>query len=623
MVRWEDDAASSTLFSFIVATSIFALAFASVSYYASDMIAENQGDGESLDAIAAAALAALAGSPGAPTTWEETAQGDPAYTPDRLGLLQAGSETTMDGGKIATLVGWRGQDEKYLAARDSLGLEDYQVRIRSFPVFEATSQGVTGLAEQQVAYLGATSGLDIAEETAPLDATGVDFAPATADTDLTLGYSAGDVFLDDHASLNAHLVPRLHGFLAAHDGDQVAGVDTYWKVVDLDTYGGPDAVMDGDATRVLTIAAKSGGAWAYGSSRSLLQQTTPLDRLLLTEVDMTDAEGGDSVTIEITDWIDGYTSVPLANSLTDDYGLVEFYCTEGCIPASWQPAVQVFDDPAASKADFATRSLDVTDLVTGKKGYLALSWYSYDDGNAGQGWFIRDLKITTVSDGVTTVWENDLDFATSRYDTLVVGSHVEQANLASASDPVFDAALKGWIKAGGDLLVTGSDHPDEAWLDALSAGVTATPVTGGALYEDHTDATHAILTNPYNLHWGSYEPALNFYEPATNAFSKVVQRDVENVRETYLSVSSDAWAQEYEGVAVITAFKPYAMGPVEASRFYANAFVFQHFNDLELDFGGTVPSGVDVGTAQRSVVIDARGSGLEWLEGRIVVHVWR
>lgn len=622
-MRRLDDAGTSTVFSFIVATSIFAIAFSSVTYFASDYIAEHEAEGESLDSVAAAAIGVLNSQPGAPSTWTATTP------PDRLGLLKSGTTTTMDGDKIAAVASWGGDPTRYQEARESLGLEDYNIRIRAFPTFTVTSAGVTGLEEQRVAYVQSTDAVVATAERTALDGTGADFTNAVADTDLTDGYTAGDVFADTHSTLNTHFASRLHGFLGVHDGDQVTGDDSYWRV--LDETGMDTTNPAGPTTRVLTMSLPSGGSWHYGSSRDILRLTTPLDRILLTEVDRTLAENGEDITLELEHWLRGDTSTPLPNDVVDDYGLVDFYCTAGCPPTpGWVVGKRL--DNVGTKNDFSASTYSLSQLVPqGAKGYLALSWYSYDDGNPAvddKGWFIRSIKVTTVTSGQTTTWENDLDFANTGYDALVVGSQVAQANLRDATDPLFDDTLKDWIDAGGDLIVTGSDNADTGWLTPLASGVATTPLSQ-SLYEDKTDTTHAVLNNPHHLRWSSYSTATRTYDLPSglgDPFQKVVYHKMEspNPDRSFLSVGSAAWAGTYENsAAVITAYQPFAMGPVEATRFYANALVFTEFNDLELDFGAQVPSGRDVGTAQRSVVIDARGSGLGYLEGQMVVHVWR
>lgn len=621
MQCWGDDAGSSTVFSFIVATSIFAIAFTSVTYFASDYISGHQAGGEELDAVAAAALAVLNGNPGEPSDW------DVNTPPSRLGLLEVGATSTMDGTKIAALGSWQNAKINYATAVRSLGLEGYNVRIRSYPTFTLTSAGVTGLDAHEVAYIRPTSETITLDETTALDGTGVTFSAASADLDVGDGWTAGDVFPASHATLNKHFTPRLHGFLGIHDGSQVTPLQTYWKVVDLDTYGGPDTVMDDDATRVLTIAEKNGGTWSYGASRDLTHLTTTLDRVMLAEVDFTEAGAGDSVLLDIEHWVSGYTGA-IGNDITDDYGIIEFYCTAGCVPTGWSTAGTRVDS-VGTKDDFAFDQFDLTSVVgAGHKGYLALTWHSYDDGNAGEGWFVRDLTITTVADGATTVWDNDLDFEESLYDALVVGSEVDQSTLNFPADPLFDHTLKEWIEAGGDLVVTGSHLANEDWINELTSSVQTQGALILSLYEDRTDTTHAILNNPYNLRWTSYSTADTTYKPESPdplnpVFADIVHHTQDGADEAFLSISAGGWASTYEGVALLTAYQPYAMGPVEAIHFYANSLVHAQFNDIQVDFGNQVPKGSDVGTAQRSVVIDAQNVDLGWLEGQMVVHVWR
>lgn len=624
-MRRGDDQASSTVFSFIVATSIFAMAFTSVTYFASDYISDNQAEGDSLDSVAAAAIEVLNSHPGAPADWSASA------APSRLGLLKVGTTTTMDGEKLAALASWSGDPQLYDDARASLGLEDYNVRIRSYPTFTTTSEGVTGLEDLQVAYLRSADEVVVDAEVDALAGTGVEFSTAAADTDLTDGYTAGDVFTATHSVLNTQFAPRLHGLLGVHDGAQVAGNDSYWRVIDNATFDTTNAA--GPTTRVLTMANDDGdGTWSYGSSRDLLNLATPLDRVLLVEVDRILAEESEEITLELEHWLDGYESEPIANQVIDDYGVIDYYCVEGCIPsAKWVPGMQVSN--VGSMQDFASSEYSLENLVPiGTRGYLALTWHSYDDGDpthSGQGWFVRGAKVTVVSSGEITTWENTLDFSVSRYDALVIGSQVVQANLNDPSDPLFDETLKAWIDQGGDLVVTGSDDAATPWLSDLASGVATQGALGGGFYQDRTDTTHAVLNNPYHLRWSSYSTASKTYKlpsTTTGPFADVVyHRSAENmlVDEAFLSVSSANWRQTYDGIAVITSYQPFAMGPVEAMRFYANALVFTEFNDLEVDFGAQVPAGHDIGTAQRSVVIDASDVGLGYLEGQMVIHTWR
>ncbi len=143
--------------------------------------------------------------------------------------------------------------------------------------------------------------------------------------------------------------------------------------------------------------------------------------------------------------------------------------------------------------------------------------------------------------------------------------------------------------------------------------------------EGKSDTLHAILNNPFRLQHSQYSVPSRAYDLDDAYFHGVLWRKSLNGADDVplMSVPTLATMRNFTGTVVLTAFRPGDMGPGEGAHFYGNVLAFQRYRDLEIDYGGRVPAGHDVGSAAHTVVLDARGSGVGVIETEVVVHVWR
>lgn len=654
-MRWRsDDAASATLVGFIVATSVFAIAFTAVTYFASEKLQSPESHDPALDAKAAAAALALVSSPGGPDDWQLTYVNGVVPAPERWGLLQEGSSQTLDGTKVALLYEWNHNDY-YADLKEALGIHDGEMRFRLYPNLADPGEDVPGLGEHRVAYVGEWDadydnpiGPDgnwaggptgyVVEEMGLLDATGVDFTASGVDDDFTLGYTEGDAYRDTRAQLAGQLALRIHGFLAAEDKTQLSGAETYWKVVDLDgadldgqaglevpAYG--NSASDpidppGSDNVVLTLSKLDAGTWKYGRTDNGIDSER--DRIILGEFDFQGVGSGDAANLVLEHYVAGdQPAEPLELDQTDDFAIVEWWCTSCIGTVVWDVAGEWRN--VGNPDGFATTTLDLTPVVSpsglGEKGYLALSWRA-NDANTNDGWFISDLELKATIDGQTsTLWENTIDGTTSGsvYDAIVFGSQTAHASFIDAADPVFEHALEPWMDAGGDILVLGSSAANDGWLDALGQNIEP-GVVGGQMYAEGSDPLHAILNNPnhlrYTTYWASQQSFL--IDPDDPNWNMVVIDDQQKA--VMLAINNGRWS--YDGTAILAAYQPYRMGPKEGEAFFTNMLAYARYTSLEADFGATVPAGMDVGSSSRTVVLDATPWGLGNVEADVTLYVW-
>ena len=656
-MRPRADEAVATLPAFLAATAIFAIAFASVTYFASDYISKHQNEGPALDSVAASAIAALIGTPGSPSDWETRS----VTSMDRWGLLKPGSETTISGEKVIAIHRWGDDWSRYALAKAAIGLEHNNMRIRIYPQFPSGDNGVPALSNIRTAFVGATeadgdlTGGAIVEATS-LDATGAEFENLENDHDLDLAFTAGDLYRDSREQITENLVPRLAGFVAAEDKIQSTSPDGYWKVVNLSTYrsGACEGALAPDNDRVegvaptppatsmvLTMGHCASTSWTYGATAAGAALVDE-DRLIVVEVDLTglDGVGGDGATLTLKQYVDGYTALGSFNVALDDYGVIQYLCLENCGGAGlvWT-TIEGNDgyalDGTGSAAAFDTTEYPLDDLA-GKRFYLALAWHAFQDvptEASGEGWFISNATVTVQTDGAQSwAWYNPLNFTNSNYDALVIGSDTAHARFADVDDPTFEQAVKQWVDEGGDLLLTGNNLPDTTWLPSWSAAGSPSPVNG-PFFQDRTDALHAILNTPYRLRHTTYTPSMQSFTLSGAYFNTVVVREFTQGGTAIPLLSVSGGSAPFKGTAVFTAYRPVDLGAVEGEYFYSNALIFMHYHDLVLDYGATVPrslkpgGGVDtvmveVGSATRSTVLDASVLDLSSMEAQVVVHVW-
>ena len=184
----------------------------------------------------------------------------------------------------------------------------------------------------------------------------------------------------------------------------------------------------------------------------------------------------------------------------------------------------------------------------------------------------------------------------SRYDVLIVGSGVDHSTLTSGT---LKNAVRDWVLGGGNLIVFGSDDKATGWLSTLlSAGVSN--VNGAPTAPD---ATHPLLSDPYDLAWTSYDSHGQGWDLAAagqtvyDEFSHVVIQgglDVLAVSHTSSFGSGQILLTTWRGRDVSA-----SLGQVELQHMLTNFLVYADRSDLYLDYGGTVPADLPVALAVR------------------------
>jgi hypothetical protein len=205
-----------------------------------------------------------------------------------------------------------------------------------------------------------------------------------------------------------------------------------------------------------------------------------------------------------------------------------------------------------------------------------------------------------------------------QYDVLVVGSEVTQSSLTTQ---VTKDAIKAWVLAGGTLIVFGSDSQNFQWLQPLFA-VGQSTVNGGAFAPD---VSHPLLHEPNTLDWDAYDNhgfGWDIKDIGSGAhysdFTHVVVEGGEDV----LAVSNTGAFGA--GRIFLTTFRAGEIaglqGNDEAMGFVANILLYTQRTGLYLEYGPTVPDGVQVTAAIRqSLVFDEK---LGAVPVRLELHLW-
>lgn len=205
-----------------------------------------------------------------------------------------------------------------------------------------------------------------------------------------------------------------------------------------------------------------------------------------------------------------------------------------------------------------------------------------------------------------------------QYEVLVVGSDVTQSSMTS---DVTKTAIRDWVRAGGTLIVFGSDSQNFQWIQPLFA-VGQTTVNGGAFAPD---IAHPLLHEPNTLDWDAYDNHhLGWDIKSTGSgahysdFTHVVVSSGEDV----LAVSNTGAFGS--GRIFLTTYRAGEIaglqGANEAMGFLANIMLYTERENLYLEYGPTVPDDAQVTAAlHQSLLFDEK---LGAVAVRVELHLW-
>lgn len=205
------------------------------------------------------------------------------------------------------------------------------------------------------------------------------------------------------------------------------------------------------------------------------------------------------------------------------------------------------------------------------------------------------------------------------YDIVVIGSSVRHQSLEPNT---VKSALADWVVDGGTLVVLGSDEQNSAWLNPLFQAAVRN-VNGGPFAPD---VAHPMLLEPNDLDWESYDNEERGWDLQTTGsgahyedFTHVVTVGDQDI----LAVSNDGTFGA--GRVVITTYQPgdisEEQGQEQAEAFFENIFLYTENGRLYLEYGPTIPFGVEVVTAVRQSSL--WDSSLGHVPVRLELHLWR
>lgn len=610
-----DDSGASAIASFLVALGFFSMTFATSLLFVAQVGGRESGQNEALQGEAAGILDILTSSPGSPPSWT-------GAVPSRLGLIEEGRAATLDMDKVASVRAWTAAD--YDAARTALGIPTREFFLRTYPAFGATATANASVGGIRTAYVGDYENTveqpSVVAESKSLDDLPLVFSNKTVDR--SGAGLPGDKFEDQMSHMTRNLAPRLAGFPTTIDVDTGASNDGYWKVVNVNDYGAPGYLSPG-GSHVLTASNWVGTQYAYQafSSGSLISE----DAVTLPDFDLRNYTTGASIKLSFTHFANGYQTLPTGiNPATDDYGFVTVKCIASCRTGDDLLAIRGGNHVAnGTKATFQATAIDLS-AYHGETIRVTLVWHSVLALTAGEGWFIGPLALKATASGTTsTLWKNDLDYSTTLYDALVVGSGVAQSALddGAATGGVFKNALKEWLVEGGYLLAFGSDSATNGWLNPTFTTGSAAKTTGPALL-DQSDLSHPILNTPYRVRPGDLAAADKTYRPQPSLQSIVLIGEQGGGTLPLLAVSKPSAL--YDGVAILTGWQPAKLGNDDRQNLIVNMLLYAKYNLFYLDYGhaGGVPYGGAVHSAGTTVIINAEAQGLGVRECEIMAFVW-
>ncbi len=559
--------------------------------------------GIDLDTVAKDALRSALTTTGSPITWNSATD---SSTLQRLGLVESGKTSTMDFSKIQALDSWVGDTSAYEDVRSAMGLSNYDFHLRTYPVFEKTGPTtITGLETYRVAYVGHYDGAESAasaSESAALATIDINFTNAYHDHTDPLGY--GDKWQDMYDLSASKLSTRLAGAYGATDVDPTGRAQ--WRPVR--TAGTHFAAEE----RVFTSSFMPGN-W-------FTTEDVELDRLYLTEVNLTAHDTSAATTLTLRHWLRGQ------NAADESYAQVQVACTDCGDPSLvWEDATAKMYATGAGGYTFESLDVDLSSW-NGKTMAVGLLWVTDQapDDDEHFGWFVAAATVSTLDAGATTThYTNDLDYETTRYDTVIIGSDTIQATMFKDITPPYYnddhliEAIQDWVLAGGNIVALGTTYMDQAWLEPALTSGSPTPYNG-ALVVGRSDLTHPILTTPFNLNHRYYTGSLQTYSGGPTYHDIIVHQKDQTTDVPILTYSGAS----FDGKVVLTAWKPYNMTETERERFLVNTLTYVKFEDLFVDFGATITRDSAIGSATKTVLLNAESLGVGTLQLGITLYVW-
>lgn len=207
-----------------------------------------------------------------------------------------------------------------------------------------------------------------------------------------------------------------------------------------------------------------------------------------------------------------------------------------------------------------------------------------------------------------------------QYTTVVIGSEVEQANLAPEA---VKQGLADWVSnEGGNLVVLGTYRQESRWL--RSVWETMQETAGGGITAP--DALHPVLTSPERLDHQRYlDRGRAWRVPEDGEFTHVLTRGESTNGESQDTLTVSAPGAFEAGTVVLTSYMPGSLTDPqdrdEAKRLLHN-LLNQGHSMLFIDFGPPIPSGVPVGSASRLVVVPHPNVPDVEVEVRLVLYLF-
>lgn len=616
-----DDAGSGQLVAFLVGLALFAAVVAAALVYASHDEKDDEGEGTDLRVKATVAVMRLASTPGAPTDWDARGVGDSTA----LGLA-IGEENPFElsHDKIALLTGSSSPATDRLP--NLTGADGWSVHVRVEPLVFAEANGsVAGFPTSTLAYVSHREGDVDDSKSDALDSTGAfmeiamlrelafPFRYATASS--SSYESRGDVHPDSQPDLLRELVPRLAGFDSATYSTSDEDAST-WKIVRRGVDADASWWAGSASSRYLTT-----GKWA--SSTRVFENTQREHSLTIGTFDLSGLDDYAPI-VRFSHWFDSGSPPPF-----NDEVALYVACLANCSALTEEKAWSTTSD-AGSRASLEDVAVDLSAF---EGGTIRLRLV-YDRNSPssrglplGEGWFVSELRfdLETSEDPpayVSTLYENDLDYNTTSYEFLVVGSDVDHEAFL-ASDGYVRAAITDWVVAGGRLLVLGSEDADSAWLDGTFT-VPGTPQSSSALVDGASDFTHPLVTSPRMLRVASLDWSAPSWSPSDDFVTVLVgEEGTHGDRVPVLSASSAP--ARFGGGLVLATARP-GLAELEqrlvARDALANWLAYLLHYDLQGEAGDSIPARVAYGHASLMGVTHSPATGREE-PVRVSVFVWR
>ncbi|MHB8584594.1 MAG: hypothetical protein ACYDDF_01980 [Thermoplasmatota archaeon] len=562
-------------------------------------------------------MSMLLASTGTPPSWTKT-------VPTRLGLVEPGYDTTLSPSKLSALRNWT-DPANVTAVETAVGLAGHSVAIRVQPAFtNAEGLDLLKTADYRVAYVGSYSGIVESgfskSESGSLNALGIAFTNATVDSALGPTFG-GDKFEDSTSILYDQFALRLAGFQGASDL-AIGANASYWKVVNLSRYG-PENAFPG-VSHVLTASNWAGNGWSYTDT------PVPFDNTAyLPPVNLSQFQGADTATLSLTQYLSGTKTGPTPNPALDDYGSVTVQCIATCRAGdSVATNVGGLWWHNGSTHNFKATNVSLTHWI-GEQISIGLDWHSINAAPVsgdGDGWFVQSLSVQGVESGQpVALWHNNLDYRTTLYNSVIVGSDANQNNIDDrvANAGVVVNGLSEWVNAGGNLIALGSSpasqDTSDGWLPSALTPTAAQSIASTQLLPT-SDYTHPILTDPNTINTGDLRFGTYAYMTGPSTFPVLMVKGSSGSIPA-LTVATPSGAMQ--GTAVLTSAQLWPIAPFEQQQILSNFFLFGRYGSMFVNFGPTPAQLASSGTtdsAERIVLLDGRSQGLGVLQGVLIAY---